>query len=180
MGNITVTATSPSTVAPVSTSLLSFDGTVASVFHNTRSSAACNDHKLGRRSQSCGDESSEKVARSPSEKGRIQQSQLTSKEATKLGSISSSSSHVVKSVFVQGVGWASQVSSNRNIRELYIQGRERLRVRDLTSSFFAYSQNIDSPESFILLFFTRKVSTVTFSGGGCTLSCSQNDKTSNI
>ena len=116
MGNITVTATSPSTVAPVSTSLLSFDGTVASVFHNTRPSAAYNDHKLGRRSQSCGDESSEKVDRSPSEKGRIQQSQLTTKEATKLGSISSSSSHVVKSVFVQGVGWASQVSSNRNIR----------------------------------------------------------------
>ena len=115
MGNITVTATSPSTVAPVSTSLLSFDGTVASVFHNTRPSAACNDHKLGRRSQSCSDESSEKVARSPSEKGRIQQSQLTTKEATKLGSISSSSSHVVKSVFVQGVGWASQVSSNRDI-----------------------------------------------------------------
>ena len=118
MGNITVTATSPSTVAPVSTSLLSFDGTVASVFHNTRPSAACNDHKRGRRSQSCSDESSEKVARSPSEKGRIQQSQLSTKEATKLGSISSSSSHVVKSVFVQGVGWASQVSSNRNIRDL--------------------------------------------------------------
>ena len=28
--------------------------------------------------------------------------------------------------------------------------------------FFAYSQNIDSPESFILRFFTRKVTTVTF------------------
>ena len=55
-------------------------------------------------------------------------------------------------------------------RDLQIQGRERLRVRDLTSSFFAYSQNIDSPESFILPFFTRKVSTVTFSEGGCTLS----------
>ncbi|KAM7439975.1 Serine/threonine-protein kinase plk4 [Porites harrisoni] len=117
MGNITVTATSPSTVAPVSTSLLSFDGTVASVFHNTRPSAACNDHKLGRRSQSCGDESSEKVARSPSEKERIQQSQLTTKETTKLGSISSSSSHVVKSVFVQGVGWASQLSTG----EVWIQ-----------------------------------------------------------
>ena len=52
------------------------------------------------------------------------------------------------------------------IRGLYIQGRER----DLTESFFAYSQNIDSPESFILPFFTRKVSTVSFSEGGCTLS----------
>ena len=46
--------------------------------------------------------------------------------------------------------------------------------------FFAYSQNTDSPESFILPFFTRKVSTVTFSEGGCTLSRSQNDKPSNI
>ena len=46
----------------------------------------------------------------------------------------------------------------------------RLPIRDLTSSFFSYSQNTDSPESFILLFFTRKVITVTFSEGGCTLS----------
>ena len=44
----------------------------------------------------------------------------------------------------------------------------------------AYSENIDSPESFILPFLTRKVSTVTFSEGGYTLSWSQNDKTSNI
>ena len=46
--------------------------------------------------------------------------------------------------------------------------------------FFAYSQNIDFPKSFILPFFTRKVSTVTFSEGGCTLSRSQNDIISNI
>ena len=46
--------------------------------------------------------------------------------------------------------------------------------------FFAHSQNIDFPESFILPFLTRKVSTVTFSEGGCTLSRSQNNKTSNI
>ena len=39
---------------------------------------------------------------------------------------------------------------------------------------------IDSLESFILPFFTRKVSIVTFSEGGYTLSRSQNDKTSNI
>ena len=56
----------------------------------------------------------------------------------------------------------------------------RLRVGDLTSSFFAYSQKIYSPESFILPFFTRKVSTVTVSEGGYTLYRSQNDKTSNI
>ena len=41
-------------------------------------------------------------------------------------------------------------------------------------------QNIDSPESLILPFFTRKVSTVTFSEGGYALSWSQNDKTTNI
>ena len=67
-----------------------------------------------------------------------------------------------------------------NVRDLYIQERGRLRVRDLTLSFFAYSANMDSPESFILPFFTGKLSTVTFSGGGYTLSRSQIDKTSNI
>ena len=51
----------------------------------------------------------------------------------------------------------------------------RVWVRD-----FAYSQNIDFPESFILLFFTRKVRTVTLSVGDYTLSRLQNDKTSNI
>ena len=37
-----------------------------------------------------------------------------------------------------------------------IRGRERLRVRDLILSFFAYSQKIDTPESFIALFFLSK------------------------
>ena len=31
-----------------------------------------------------------------------------------------------------------------NVRDLYIQERGRLRVRDLTLSFFAYSENMDS------------------------------------
>ena len=55
--------------------------------------------------------------------------------------------------------------------------------RDLTSRFFEFSQNIDSPESFMLPFFTRKVSTVLtvfFTQGGYALSRSQNNKTSNI
>ena len=65
-------------------------------------------------------------------------------------------------------------------RDLQIRGRRRLRVRDFPSSFFAYSQTIDFPESFNLPFFTRKVSTVIFSEAGYTLSRSQNDKTSNI
>ena len=67
-----------------------------------------------------------------------------------------------------------------HIRDLWIQGQERLCVRDLTSSFLAYSQNIHCSKSFILPFFTRKVSAVTFREGGCTLYRSQNDKTSNI
>ena len=46
--------------------------------------------------------------------------------------------------------------------------------------FFASLQNIDFPESFILPFFTKKVSTVTFSEGGYNFSRSQNDKTFNI
>ena len=67
------------------------------------------------------------------------------------------------------------------IRDLKIRGRGQLGARDLTWSFFASSQNIDSPESFILLFFTRKVSIVIFlSEGGYALCWSQNDKTSNI
>ena len=41
--------------------------------------------------------------------------------------------------------------------------------------FFAYSQNIYFPESFILPFFTRKVSTVNLSERGYSLSRLQND-----
>ena len=54
-------------------------------------------------------------------------------------------------------------------RPLYSRTRTTTSTR-LTWSFFAYSQNIDSPERFILPFFTRKVSTATFSEGGYALS----------
>ena len=71
--------------------------------------------------------------------------------------------------------------SNLEIRieDLQIRGQGRLRERDLTYFFFAYSQNIDYPESFILPVFNSYHS-VTFSEGGYTLSQSQNDQTSNI
>ena len=69
-----------------------------------------------------------------------------------------------------------QIEHNKN-RDLLIPGRGQLRVRDLTSSFLAYSENIDFPEGFILPFFTRKVSIVTFSEAGYALSRSQNDTT---
>ena len=68
---------------------------------------------------------------------------------------------------------------NRGIGDLYILRRVLQRVRDLAYSFFAYSQNIGSPES-LSHFVSRKVSTVAFSEGGYTLSRSQNDKTCNI
>ena len=44
-----------------------------------------------------------------------------------------------------------------NIREFWIWGGERLRVRDLTYSFCACSKQKDNPEIFILLFFTKKL-----------------------
>ena len=50
------------------------------------------------------------------------------------------------------------------------------RVRDLTSSFFASSQNIDFPESFITPFFTGKV-TLLLLKEVYALSLSQNNKT---
>ena len=46
--------------------------------------------------------------------------------------------------------------------------------------FFAYYQKIDSPEFFIVLFFTRKVCTVIVIEGGWAFSRLQNTKTSNI
>ena len=94
-----LTATSPSTLAPVNTSLMSFDGTVASTYQQVPRSASCGDL-------------AEKNSRSQYEEGRrTQQSQLTAKGAPRPGSNVSPSSQVIKSVFVQGVGWASQVRS---------------------------------------------------------------------
>ena len=46
----------------------------------------------------------------------------------------------------------------------------------MTQSFFGVFSKYRLPESFILPFFTGKVSTVTFSEGGYTLSQSQSDK----
>ena len=66
------------------------------------------------------------------------------------------------------------------IRELYIRGRGRLRQRHLILSFLAYSPKIDILESFILPFFTTKVSTVISVEGGEVLSRLLNDKISNI
>ena len=81
---------------------MSFDGTVASTYQQ-----AC----VNRRSASCGD-LSEKDSRSQyEEERRTQESQLTAKGSSRQGSNLSPSSQVIKSVFVQGVGWASQVRS---------------------------------------------------------------------
>ena len=47
-----------------------------------------------------------------------------------------------------------------------IRGRERIRVRDSTLSFFAYSQKIDAPKTSLYFFFIRKDNTVIFIEGG--------------
>lgn len=99
--------TSPSTVAPVSTSLMSFDGTIGSTIHNTRQSSAWHDRTANRRSASCGDESQRTSISQCGQETRNQHSELTAKGVSR----QDSTSQVIKSVFVQGVGWASQVST---------------------------------------------------------------------
>lgn len=90
---------------------MSFDGTIASTYQHARPSSAGQDRRVNRRSASCGDES-EKTSRSQCEQERRNQpSELTAKGVSRQGSATSSSSQVIKSVFVQGVGWASQVST---------------------------------------------------------------------
>ena len=68
------------------------------------------------------------------------------------------------------------------LKDLKIRGRERLRVRDLSLGFLTYSQKIDYPENFIVLFFPpeKLALSVIFIEGGYALSRSQNDKTSKI
>ena len=67
-------------------------------------------------------------------------------------------------------------------RELKIQGRGRgLRGRHLILSFLACTLKIDTPESFIVLFFfTTKVGALISVEGGEALSRSLNDKIPNI
>ena len=63
------------------------------------------------------------------------------------------------------------------LKDLKIRGRERLRVRDLSLGFLTYSQKIDYPENFIVLFSPEKLAlSVIFIEGGYALSRSQNDK----
>ena len=103
-----ITVTSPSTVQPISTSFLSFDGTIASVFPNTEKG-----HATPRRSQSCGDESDKKFKPHFGQEKRHEGSKVMATSGSKQGSLSSPSSYVTKSVFVQGVGWASQVNKKK-------------------------------------------------------------------
>ena len=62
------------------------------------------------------------------------------------------------------------------IRELWIRGRGQLGERHLILSFLAYSLKIDTPESFTVVFFTTKVSTLISVEGDEALSRSVNDK----
>lgn len=117
------TVTSPSTVQPVNTSLLSFDGTVASVFPNTRPSPTEIGHATHRRSQSCGDESDKKSKPYFGPEKRHEGSKVMATSGSRQGSMSSPSSYVTKSVFVQGVGWASQVDTEEMLTSIYSNGR---------------------------------------------------------
>lgn len=105
--------TSPSTIAPVSTSLMSFDGTIASVINNSRHSTAGCNTKVDNRTVPCVSES-QRVSKSQcGQEARNQQSELIDKQVLR----QDSTSQVIKSVFVQGVGWASQLSSG----EVWVQ-----------------------------------------------------------
>ncbi|XP_068701948.1 serine/threonine-protein kinase PLK4-like [Montipora foliosa] len=112
-----LTVTSPSTVAPVSTSLLSFEGTMNSAIQNMRPSSTGKGHDPHRRSQSSGDESDAKSRPHSGPEKREQGNQLINMSGAQQGALSSPSSHVIKSVFVQGVGWASQLSTG----EVWVQ-----------------------------------------------------------
>lgn len=61
-----------------------------------------------------------------------------------------------------------QIRSAPLLIDIYIRGRERPRIRDLKCFRVFLKKKKDSPERFSLLFFTRKVSTVTviFREGG--------------
>ena len=77
-------------------------------------------------------------------------------------------------------GWPFFNTSNQEITIETFRFKDDNEYEIWLLSFFAYSKNIDSPESFILPFFTRKDSTVIFSEGGYALSRLQNDNTFNF
>lgn len=108
-----LTVTSPSTIAPVSTSLMSFDGTIASTIHNSRQSSAGQNTRVDNRTAPHGSEL-QRISRSQcGQEARNQESELTDKGVSR----QDSTSQVIKSVFVQGVGWASQLFSG----EVWVQ-----------------------------------------------------------
>lgn len=125
-----LTATSPSTLAPVNASLMSFDGTVISTNQQVH---------VNRRSASCGDLSETDSRSQCEEERRTQQSQLTAKAAPRQGSNLSPSSQVIKSVFVQGVGWASQLSTGE-VWVQYNDGSQMVIQSSVTSIKFTDSK----------------------------------------
>ncbi|KAJ7392984.1 Serine/threonine-protein kinase plk4 [Desmophyllum pertusum] len=134
-----LTATSPSTLAPVSTSLMSFDGTIVTTFQHARPSSAGHDRNVNRRSASCGDESETTSTSQCRQERRNQQSQLTAKGVSRQGSTVSPSSQVIKSVFVQGVGWASQLSTGE-VWVQYNDGSQMVIQSSVTSIKYTDSQ----------------------------------------
>ena len=85
---------------------MSFDGTIASAIHNSRQSSAGQNTRADNRTAPHGSEL-QRISRSQcGQEARNQMSELTDRGVSR----QDSTSQVIKSVFVQGVGWASQVS----------------------------------------------------------------------
>ncbi|KAJ7392970.1 Serine/threonine-protein kinase plk4 [Desmophyllum pertusum] len=95
--------------------------------------------KVNRRSVSCGDESETTSRSQCGQERRNQQSQLTAKCVSRQGSTVSPSSQVIKSVFVQGVGWASQLSTGE-VWVQYNDGSQMVIQSSVTSIKYTDSQ----------------------------------------
>ena len=73
-----------------------------------------------------------------------------------------------------------KISWFRKLETFRFEGKNDYEHEIWFKVFFVYCQKIDTPEFFIALFFTRKVSTVIVIEEGWALSRLQNGKTSNI
>ena len=117
--------TSPSALAPISTSLLSFDGTIASVPTTLQSNSAAS--KASPSDKAFGHPPTSRAGRAPSSSRQDTQQEIDYKKPSPsqiqsrqtLPSSSSPLTNVFKSAFVQGVGWASQVKIDKLMKVLF-------------------------------------------------------------
>ncbi|XP_031556961.1 serine/threonine-protein kinase PLK4-like [Actinia tenebrosa] len=117
--------TSPSIAAPASVSLLSFNGTIASTMPNIQQSNIANMHQNKQQSSSR-PEASHVKRKTPEIKQKRDKENLNTEfvqNDTKQGI--SPSAEIFKSTFVEGVGWASQLTSG-GVRVQYSDGSQML------------------------------------------------------